>query len=134
MKKIITTLTAVALIALLLTHCKKYNTTFNSYFYTSKDSNEVQLSLYIDGNYKGDLPYLTNKPTCDNDSLKQKALFLTLQSGKYKIVAKDKQDNIKSSSTLKITNNSMDGKTGNGGSGGLEATSKDNCLIVGVFY
>ena len=130
MKKIITLLTAVTT-TLLLTQCKKDNPTYNSYFYTTVNDQDAQLSLYIDNDYKGDLPYLANKPTCENDSLKSKSLFLTLPAGKYKVAAKDKQGNIKSSSTLKIKSGLLESKSG---TGGTEVRSSNGCLIVGLFY
>ena len=131
MKTIITAFTAIMSL-LLLTQCKKDNTVFNSYFYTSMDEKDVQLSLYIDKQYKGELPYLTRKPSaCDNDTLKQKALFLALQSGKYTVETKDKQGNIKSSFTLKIKSNSMQVRSIKGGN---ETELCNGCLVAGLYY
>ncbi|MEO6305905.1 MAG: hypothetical protein ABIP51_22350 [Bacteroidia bacterium] len=131
MKNTFKTILLSLLTILLLSQCKKNQITYNAYFYTTNPSAEVQLSLYIDDKYRGDLPCLYPKPTCDNDTLKQKALFLTLKSGKYKISAKDRQGNIKSSGTMKVSKNKM---SSSGGMGGQEISSQSDCLIVGLFY
>jgi hypothetical protein len=125
------TLTAVLLISFFLTQCKKDNTIYNVYFYTSKDTTEVRLSLFIDDKYKGEIPYLSQKPTYDNDSLKHLAFSLTLSSGKYNMTAKDASGNVKSEQIVKFKNNSSSVR---GKSGGSEITGKDNCMIVGFFY
>ncbi len=124
------TLTAVSLISFFLTQCKKDDTVYNVYFYTSKDTTEVRLSLFIDDKYKGEIPYLSQKPTYDNDSLKHLAFSLTLTSGKYNITAKDASGIVKSEQIVKIKNNSTSVR---GKIGGQELTGKDNCIIVGLF-
>lgn len=136
MKTIITTLTAVALTALLLTTCKKDNTSYDSYFYTSKDTNETRLSLFIDNSYKGDLPYLKNKPTCDSTALKGQCLYLTLTAGKHTLTAKDKQGNVKSETIFKLKTNlfGTEKMSGKSQTGGDEISKKDECLIVNLFY
>jgi hypothetical protein len=123
-------LVAVASI-LLFTACKKNDETYNAYFFTTKSPDEVKLSLFIDGEYKGELPYLNPKPTCDNDTLKQKALILRLGSGKHDFVAKDDQGNERSTNKVKITKNKTSCSGSNGGS---EMTKQNDCLIVNLFY
>jgi len=125
------TLTAILAISLFLTQCKKDDTVYNVYFYTSKDTTVVQLALYIDDKYKGIIPYISQKPTYDNDSLKNLAFSLTLSSGKYNIKTKNAYDMVMSEQILKIKNNSTSVR---GKSGGSEITGKDNCFIVGLFY
>ena len=125
------TLTAVSLIAFFLTQCKKDDTIYNVYFYTSKYPTEVRLLLFIDDKYKGEIPYMSQKPTFDNDSLKQCAFLLTLSSGKYNMTAKDASGNVKSEQIVKIKNNSTSVRSK---TGGQELAVKDNCVIVGLFY
>lgn len=125
------TLTVVLLILFFLTQCKKDETVYNVFFYTSKDTTEIRLSLFIDDKYKGEIPYMSQKPTFDNDSLKQRAFSLTLASGKYNMTAKDASGNVKSEQIVKIKNNSSSVRSK---TGGQELTSKENCVIVGLFY
>jgi len=117
----------------LLTQCKKNDIIYNSYFYTTMPSSETELSLYLDKKYRGEIPYVKNKPTCDNDTSKQKALFLNLKPGKYKLEAKNKQGDIKSSATIKVTEKILSASSGGGG-GGTTSNKEGECLIIGVFY
>ncbi|HET6245346.1 MAG: hypothetical protein H0V01_12520 [Bacteroidetes bacterium] len=111
--------------------CKKDNTNFNSYFWTSNDIEDSELTLYVNDQIKGPIPYLKDKPTCENDTLKAKALYLNLKAGKYKISAKDKQGNVKVSSTIKVKSNSL---SSSAGIGGTENFLSNDCLLVGVTY
>jgi hypothetical protein len=115
----------------LLTNCKKDNTIYNVYFYTNKDTSVVHLSLYINDNKKGEIPYLNPKPTCENDSLKQLSFLQVLSSDKYVMTAKDEQGNIKSEHVIKISDSSTSVKSK---TGQQETTITDNCVIIGLFY
>ncbi|MDI1234148.1 MAG: hypothetical protein PSX81_07700 [bacterium] len=118
-------LTAVTI--LLLTQCKKEEVTYKAYFYTMEPTSEIQLSLYIDGKYQDKIPYLHSRLSFDNDTLKQKALLLTIKCGKHKLDVKDSQGNLKSSGIMKITKNktSLSGRTGE-----QEINRQNGCLIV----
>jgi hypothetical protein len=119
------------LLIITLVSCKKDNTNFNSYFWTSNEIDENELSLFINDELKGAIPFLKDSPTCENDASKSKALNLNLKAGEYKIAAKDKQGNVKVASTIKVTSNSLSSKAG---IGGTETSSKNECLIVGLNY
>ncbi len=116
---------------LLLTECKKNDIIYNTYFYSVNAPTDGELSLYINGQYKGALPHLSQKPTCDNDSLKNLALFMRLESGKYKLEAIEQSGNVKSSNTIKFKKNSM---SSSGGIGGQESTAVGDCMTVGLYY
>lgn len=116
---------------LLLLYCRKDDKIYNTYVYTANTIDQGRLSLYIDDAYRGEIPYLGSKLTCDNDTLKQKALFLTLKSGKYKIVAKDQQGSEKSSATLKISERRLSSKSR---MGSQEMSSQGDCLIIRLDY
>lgn len=121
----------VLLSILIFPNCKKQPSTFSVYFYTSKTVSETKLDLFIEDQYKGELPNLIGKPQCNaSDTLKKECLFIGLKSGKYKIVARDKQGSIISSGTIKFKRNSVHTS---GDIGGIELTSDDDCLIVGLF-
>ena len=131
--KIITKIGVLLVITIILslTQCKKDEITFKAYFYTTTQSDQIQLSLYTNDKYKGDIPFMKNKPTCNNDTLKQKALYMNLKCGKYKLIGKDKQGNIMSSGTMKVSQNKL---SSSGGKGGQEINAQGECLIVGLFY
>ncbi len=115
-------------IALLLTNCKK-NETYQSYFYTTS-GHDSPLFLYVDGQYKGELPVMNQKPTFGNDTLKQKALFLTLKSGSYKVEAMDSQGAVKSSGKVTFSK-SRSASTGR--AGGQSMDLLDDCVIIGLW-
>ena len=135
MKTLSTSLAAFALTILLFTQCRKNepssNTTYSAHFWTSMQSNDGELKLYIDNVYKGDLPYLAYKPDCSNNDLNQKLLSFPLPSGKHFIEAKDVHGNVKSSSNMKIETNSQ---SVSGGEGGMGSVSTGTCLVVEMFY
>lgn len=112
-----------------MVQCKKDNTTYNTFFYTNSPSAE-SLILFVDDKKVAELPYINQQVTCNNDTLKGKALFLKLNGGKHTIMAKDKNGNINSDGKLKIkseTSLSVSSKIG-----GLGATGDKDCLIVNV--
>lgn len=116
---------------IIFSKCKKKQTTFNTYFYTSNSISETKFDLFIEDEYKGELPFLTGKPSLDAaDTLKQKCLYIPLKAGKYKIIAKDKQGVIISSGTIKFKRNSVHTS---GGVGGIELTSNEDNLIIGLY-
>ncbi|MCH8902440.1 MAG: hypothetical protein IIA45_00765 [Bacteroidetes bacterium] len=51
---------------LLFNQCKKDDSVFDVYFWTSKTEIEGTLTLYIDDKNKGILPYSAIKPECGN--------------------------------------------------------------------
>lgn len=130
MKKFTFALASSLFILMTLTQCNKTQT-FQTYIYARADSSETTLTLFIDDENKGTIPFLGMTPTCATDSLEFKTLYMTLSSGKHKVEAKDAQGNIKSSSTIKLKRNGMSSESG---VGGLEANMRNNCLIMRVFF
>lgn len=116
------------LIVIGLSGCNKDDdTVFNSHFYTSQNADEISLSLYIDGNYEGELPNLTDKPDCNNT---ESTLSRTLESGKYNLTTKDESGNLVNELVLEIKRNSA---SITGKEGGDRMLIKDDCLIVEFF-
>jgi hypothetical protein len=115
-------------IALVALSCKKENTQFNSYFWTTQDT--PNLVLYVDGQQKGALPYLSTRPACNNDYSRRKALFLLLETGEHTLTVKDQQGNTISTHTIQVKSNSVSSTQTTGGS--IELSSRDNCLTVGI--
>ena len=131
MKKSILFSSAAILTVLLFMSCGKSKTTYNAHFWTSKDTSEVRLDLFIDDEYKGKLPYLEQEPGCGSEN----ALSFTVEEGKHTIVAKNMQGAIKSSGTVRIRNNvRRTSLSGSGGTGGQDINLKDDCLIVKIYY
>ena len=121
----------VTAISLLFTQCKKEEiTTFNSYFCSANNIADGQPLLYINGEYKGELPSINEEPPFGDDSPLQKMLCFPLPSGKYKVEVKDKQGNIKMAGTIKFKNGSLNtyGDCGN------FYTSLANGRLIVVFY
>ncbi|MBA3900477.1 MAG: hypothetical protein H0X62_09760 [Bacteroidetes bacterium] len=71
---------------------------------------------------------MTDKPTCGNDTLLQKAYHIPLKAGKYELSAKDESGNVKFSATVKIFSNRM---SSSGGIGGMEMASQGECITIG---
>ncbi len=123
--------TGALLIILLFSQCNKDDSdkVFNARFYTTK-ANE-KLFLYVDGAYKGELPYFSNVPACDaiyGDGTRP--LTAQLPSGEYKIMGKNKQGEVISYGTIQISRNRM---STSGNTGGLSLNDNEDCLAVGVF-
>lgn len=131
MKNTITSFLTAALAVLLLTQCSKDETMYNAHFWTSNDTSQVRLSLYIDNVYKGELPYLTSAPGCSSEG----PLSFPMESGKHDIVAKDAQGNIRSSGTVKMKRTAQRSSMSSSGTlGGQDLYSNNDCLIVKVYY
>ena len=116
--------------------CHQKTGGFNTYFWRSAMPDEVH-HLFINGKHIGVLPYLNDAPTCGNEYLKQKALFLQLPSGKYEVEVKDAQGKIKYAELLKLkrTAGSLTiGNTTSWTNGRSERTFKDDCLIEEIHY
>jgi len=107
--------------------CRKNDTLFNAYFWTSVDTTQSRLSLFVDGEPKGPLPYLENEPSCGDVH----ALALTLRSGKYRIEARDEHGTVRSQQTCKITEHKL---SASGTVGGERAKTDGHCLVIGLFY
>lgn len=130
MKKFTFAISALLLIVITLTQCNK-DQTFQTYIYTSADSSETKLNLFIDDENKGAIPFLNGTPACETDSLEYKTLYLILKSGKHSIQAKDAQGNVKSSSIIKLKKNGMSAESK---AGGIETKMTNNCLIMRVYF
>lgn len=131
MKKSILFSSAALLTVLLFMSCGKGKTIYNAHFWTSKDTSEVRLSLFIDDEYKGELPYLEQEPGCGSEN----TLSFPVEEGKHSIVAKNVQGVIKSSGTARIRNNARrTSLSSSGGMGGQDIYLNDDCLIVKIYY
>ena len=93
---------ACSLIILLFTQCRHHHRhhSFNTYFWTSSADAEHE-RVYINGELVGELPFL-EEATDEENGLKEEALLIQLRSGKYKIVIRDEEGEIKFRETLKL--------------------------------
>ncbi|RTL57549.1 MAG: hypothetical protein EKK37_16055 [Sphingobacteriales bacterium] len=73
---------------------------FKTYFWTSSRDAENE-ELYINGRYIGQLPLLKEAPD-DNNGLKSEALFVHLPSGRYKVIIRDNDGDVKFRETLRL--------------------------------
>ena len=122
--------------AVALSACNVFSgESFNTYFWTSSEDQAAY--LYINGENKGMLPYLTAGPDCDNDELKKKTLMIKLPSATYDVAVKDSlgQTLYGEELTIRRSNGSLtlSNKTAfkNGGS---RRVFKDSCLIEELYY
>src|SRR5215213_528030 len=99
MKKFVS-LFIIAVCILLTTGCRYSTGGFNTYFWTS--TGDVDCHLYIDDVDCGRLPYCSRAPKCNNEKLKQKALFVFLPSGSYEVEVRDKDGNEKYAEQLTL--------------------------------
>ncbi len=100
MKKIIA-VTMALLVIFLFTQCHSHHhRRLNTYFWTSSADAEHE-RVYINGELVGELPFLEETPDEEN-GLKEEALLIQLRSGKYKIVIRDEEGEIKFRETLKL--------------------------------
>jgi hypothetical protein len=131
MKHFIRSFFAAALTVLLFAQCSKGRTTYNGTFWTSKDTSEVRLFLFVDDEYKGEVPFLEKAPECSAEN----ALSFPVESGQHTLVARDVNGTIRSSGTVKIKSNARRSSTSvSGGSGGQDIYLNDDCLIVKLYY
>lgn len=124
--------TVIIASALLFMGCKKIGKAFDGYFYTDVETSAGQLFLYIDDENKGELPNLKTRLSPDNDTVINNALHLTLKSGgRYKVVGKDAQGNVKCSGTLTFKTNSSRGSST---VGGQATTQIDRTFAHKLYY
>ena len=122
----------VLTITAFLSACKKNQTTFDSYIYTT--ISERALALYIDNKYLGELPIVNCKTTEATESQKQLMFHTSLPSGKYKISAKDAEGKVYSETYLKIKGRPGCMESGmHGGVGGAESVVANNVMIFCMF-
>jgi hypothetical protein len=135
MKRPVIAFLSACMFLVLFTNCRKEDSTavvYNANFYSSVSSSDGEMSLFVDGKYIGELPYLSQAPTCDKvDGDGNKPLYMQLKPGTYKIVGKDASGNVKSSGTLSISKNRMESS---GYIGGQEIRSNGDCLAIGLSY
>jgi hypothetical protein len=124
--------TLLIAIVLFLSQCTKEDHSISKlYFYTSINPAQSQLSLYIDDQYKGELPYLSSQPVCESDSIMEKTIFMNLESGDYRVKAYDMSGKLKSDNKIKFSSSSRS----NGGiKGGCEMGGTGDCIIVNLYY
>ena len=129
MNNFITKIGLLFALVLLLAQCNK-DKVYNTYFYSSIDTSEVKLNLYIDDVDKGQLPYHNSELTCASDSIEQITIFTQLECGKYKIVSKDATGNIETSSEIKLKSNGFSSESDKAG---IKLRSNEDCLVIEIY-
>jgi len=120
----------IAFFIVLTSSCKKNESDFEYYFYTG--SNDRELNLYVDGNYKGQLPYISYTTHQVFDSLRHKALFIVLPSGKHAVSAKDKEGNVVSDARFKVCNSGGLNSSLKGTNGEQETVVSGNVVVFSL--
>ncbi len=143
MKTSLTVLATLFFATLLFVQCKKKerieheNRVFNCYFYTSNDSADVNLSLYIDDEYKGELPYVSGDPLLPGDPELANTLQLSINSGEYSISGKNEAGQSQSKSNVKLycEEQSVEVDGNNGGTGGIHVRyDTANSFVIRLFF
>lgn len=121
---------ACILAALLFARCKKdCDIVYNAQFYTPQSSGK--LYLYIDGDNRGELPYMATAPTCGQTySDEQKPLTTQLRSGKYKLEGRDQDGVVRTTAFIEFDKHS--GRL-SGGQGGASFSASEDCAIISLF-
>jgi hypothetical protein len=119
-------------ISLFFLQCKKDDTRYQGYFYSKNPTKDVQLTLYLDGQIQGQLPYVkTDSLGFTSDSIKTYSMKINVAAGKHKVEAKDQHGTTRSSGSFKVTKN----KTSSSGStGGQELVLENSELRVGISF
>lgn len=81
--------------------CKK-NVTRNVYVYTNSYDPYTKVSLFINDNPKGAIPYFGEKLNFDHDSLYAKTLLIKLTGGKNPLTSRDQYGYVKTDAVLDI--------------------------------
>ncbi|WP_153798286.1 hypothetical protein [Foetidibacter luteolus] len=135
MKKPIYIIIAFAMVAL-LTQCRSHTRNWQAYFWTSTKTGIAQY-LYINNVMKGQLPYLSSGPDCDDAAAKSRTLHLKLKSGTYDITVKDHDGNISFNETLTIrlsNGNKTISTTQEDKTNGSRNVVEDNCLVHEIYF
>jgi hypothetical protein len=112
--------------------CKKDNSNYQGYFYSKKPTKDVQLTLYLDGQIQGQLPYVkTDSIGFTSDSIKRYSMKINVAAGKHKLEAKDQQGVTRSSGSFKVTKNRT---ASSGNTGGQELVLENEELRVGIYF
>jgi hypothetical protein len=131
MKKYLIILVLLASTIIFLASCKKFGKTYDLYFYTNIENSSGPLTLHIDDKNIGELPLLRTTLSTKNDTIISRAIHLKLRTGSYKIVAQDKQGNVKCTGVLKFRFNSFNGATC---PGVLEHAMSGRILVTRIFF
>ncbi len=119
----------------LFTSCKKDNTIYQSYFWTSMDSSMVKMGIYIDGSYKGVIQYLPDSSGYSiDDSLLDDLTPVPLKIGEYSFQAKNQQGDIKFSATVTIKSGGSVMAIPISNCGTLDIYGDNNYLLFGISY
>jgi hypothetical protein len=133
MKKLLTVLVCLSVV-MLFTQCHHHHRrghhSFKTYFWTSSADAENE-RLYINNEFVGHLPLLNEAPS-DENGLKQEALFVHMPSGKYRIIIRDEDGDIKFRETLKLritrNNKSINASHNGRGYGSFRIVDEDELI------
>ena len=130
MKKTLILIAIFSVFVLLFSQCRKDDSVFDVYFWTSINNTAESLTLYIDNENKGILPYMDIAPKCGNDTLLADLIYIQLSAGRYKIKVKDENGVVKIEGKMTYKRNKQAVSVGTGGIG---SESQGNCDVV-VFF
>jgi hypothetical protein len=94
-----------------LIQCKKRDQVFEYYFYTSIDTAQTTLKLYVDDKFIAELPFMYDvSDTATMSSLPS----YTFKHGKYEVIAKDSNGNVRVKLNVKVNFSGFTAKTEKG--------------------
>jgi hypothetical protein len=134
MKKLLTFVLVGAISATILSGCQdqEIGTPYQAYFSRAPyKPTETNLFLYLNCQAIGQLPFRIGPMTCENDTLKESAIYLPLTPGKYILEAKDQSGVTRTSATLKVTGTSLEGTCTKGT---VKEVQQNDCLLVELDY
>jgi hypothetical protein len=102
-------------VSLCFLQCKKDNSNYQGYFYTKIPGDDAKLTLYLNGQIQGQLPFVkADSIGFTKDSIKFYSMKIRLSPGKHKVEAKDQQGITRSLGSFKITKNKMSSSSSRG--------------------
>ncbi len=92
----------VIVLLVVFSSCKKDNTIYQTYFWTTEDTASVKMNIYINDKNSGVIHYFSTAPECCDDSIFKTLTPVPLKVGTYDFKAKDSQGNTRFSSRIEI--------------------------------
>lgn len=107
---------------------KEKEITVTAYIFGGDAVNLRPLSVFVNGEYKGELPnYTQSSLTCGQQGLDTLALTFLLKSGQHNFVVKNGNGEQVHKSICKLRENGISGSCSQGGQ---EVTKSGDCLLV----
>jgi hypothetical protein len=119
----------ILITVLFIVSCRKEKEiTVTAHIYGGDAFNPRPLSVFINGEYKGELPdYTQSSLTCGQQGIDTSSLTFLLKSGEHNFVVKNRNGEEVHKSICKLRENGISGSCSQGGQ---EVTKSGDCLLL----